>query len=149
MSEYIRKAQFLIGIRTETAEREHELMRGTGHIFCPHVFCLVPAEKRDTLCSANELSAAITVYTASPEPYPCAFWHGAPQGSTQSMDVWPRHQGSMTVVQVYQIMIIAGTWNVHKLEKVKANIANIKWCTCYSVCIVAAEHLTYCGCLLL
>ena len=68
-----KKALFLIGIRTETAEREHELMKGTGRIFCPRVFCPVPAEKRDTLCSANELSAAITVYTASSEPCPCGF----------------------------------------------------------------------------
>lgn len=70
---YIRKALFLIDIRTETAEREHELMKGTGRIFCPCVFCLVPAEKRDTVCSANELSAAITVYTAAAEPHPYAF----------------------------------------------------------------------------
>lgn len=48
-------------------------MKETGRIFCPRAFCLVPAEKRDTLCSANELSAAITVYTAASEPYPCAF----------------------------------------------------------------------------
>lgn len=48
-------------------------MKGTGGIFCPRVFCLVPAEKRDTLCSANGLSAAITVYTAPLEPYPGAF----------------------------------------------------------------------------
>lgn len=48
--------------------RGHELMKGTGRVFCP-----VPAEKRDTLCSASELSAAITVYTAASESYPCAF----------------------------------------------------------------------------
>lgn len=97
-----KKALFLIGIKIETAEREHELMKGTGRIFCPCVFCLVPAEKRDTLCSANELSAAITVYTASSEPCPCGFWHGAPQCLTRSMDVWPGHQGNTTVTQEHQ-----------------------------------------------
>lgn len=66
----IRKALFLLGQR---ATSEHELMKATGRVFCPHVFCRNPAEKRDTLCSASELSAAIMVYTASPEPYPCAF----------------------------------------------------------------------------
>lgn len=73
----IRKALFLIGVGTKTAESEHELMKAAGRVLCPRVFCLDPAEKRDTLCSASELSAAIMVYTASPEPYPRAFWHGA------------------------------------------------------------------------
>lgn len=114
-----RKALFLIGISTETAEKERELMKGTGRIFCPCVFCLVPAEKRDTLCSANELSTAITVYTAASEPYPCAFWHCAPQCLTGSMDVWPGHQGSTTVIQTDQRMIVAATWNIRMLEKVK------------------------------
>lgn len=77
---------FLIDSRTETAEGEHELMKGTGRILCPCSFCLVPAEKLDILCSANELSAAITVYTAASEPRLCAFWRGAPQGLTRSMD---------------------------------------------------------------
>lgn len=71
MSQHMRKAAVLIGGRTKTAQSEHELMK--GRIFCPRVFCLVPAEKRDTLCSANMLSAAITVYTAAWEPNPCAF----------------------------------------------------------------------------
>lgn len=31
-------ALILIGIRTETAEGERELMKGTGHIFCPRAF---------------------------------------------------------------------------------------------------------------
>lgn len=75
MSWYFTRALFLIGDGTKTTGREHELMKGTGRIFCPCVFCLVPAEKRDTLCSANELSAAITVYTAASEPFPRAFWH--------------------------------------------------------------------------
>lgn len=87
MSWCIRKALFLIGIRTETAEREHELMKGTGRIFCPRIFCLVPAEKRDTLCSANELSATITVYTAASETYPCAFWHCAPQACMSGLGI--------------------------------------------------------------
>lgn len=104
MSYYIRKAVFLIDIRTE---REHELMKGTGYIFCPCVFCLVPAEKLDTLCSANDLSAAITVYTAASESYPCAFWHTSPQCLTWGMDLWPEHQGSATVLEdqiYYQII---------------------------------------------
>lgn len=121
MSWCIRKALFLIGIRTETAVRGHELMKGTGHIICPCVFCLIPAEKRDTLCSANELSAAITVYTAASKPYPCAFWHCAPPCLTRSMNVWPGRQGNTAIMQADQSMIVGGTRNVRTLEEDKIN----------------------------
>ncbi|MEQ2179536.1 hypothetical protein GOODEAATRI_026050 [Goodea atripinnis] len=39
-------------------------MKATGFVLRPHVLCLDPAEKRDTLCSANELERkAAQVYT--------------------------------------------------------------------------------------
>ncbi len=109
----IRKALFLIGIRTETAEREHELMKGTGRIFCPRVFCLVPAEKRDTLCSANELSAAITVYTAASETYPCAFWHCAPQAWMAGLGI----KKIPPLCKRIKVWATLGLTNIRTLEK--------------------------------
>lgn len=113
--------------RTKTAQSEHELMK--GRIFCPRVFCLVPAEKRDTLCSASMLSAAITVYTAAWEPNPCAFWHGAPQCLTRSTNVWPGHQGNTTVTQEDQRIIFVGTRSTRALKESRC------------ACMVGAEQL--------
>lgn len=127
MSQHMRKAAVLIGGRTKTAQSKHELMK--GRIFCPRVFCLVPAEKRDTLCSASMLSAAITVYTAAWEPNPCAFWHGAPQCLTRSTNVWPGHQGNTTVTQEDQRIIFVGTRSTRALKESRC------------ACMVGAEQL--------
>lgn len=127
MCQHMRKAAVLIGGRTKTAQSEHELMK--GRIFCPRVFCLVPAEKRDTLCSASMLSAAITVYTAAWEPNPCAFWHGAPQCLTRSTNVWPGHQGNTTVTQEDQRIIFVGTRSTRALKESRC------------ACMVGAEQL--------
>lgn len=127
MSQHMRKAAVLIGGRTKTVQSEHELMK--GRIFCPRVFCLVPAEKRDTLCSASMLSAAITVYTAAWEPNPCAFWHGAPQCLPRSTNVWPGHQGNTTVTQEDQCIIFVGTRSTRALKESRC------------ACMVGAEQL--------
>lgn len=70
---WVSRSRLLIGVRTKTAASEHELMEAAGRALCSRLFCLVPVQKRDAPCSANKLSAAITLYTAappSPDPPP-------------------------------------------------------------------------------
>lgn len=112
----IRKAVFLIGIRIETAEREHELMKEKGCIFCPCVFCLVPAEKRDTVCSPDELSAAITAYTVTLESHPFDMmlhiaWH------------WTWMSG-LGITEMLRLYLQITVWSIPGLETQK-NIKDI------------------------